>query len=54
MATQLIDHENGGLSPPPEGVSGSQEELSELLRVLFAMRDGDFSIRLPGHWTGLV
>jgi HAMP domain-containing protein/CheY-like chemotaxis protein len=30
-----------------------QPELSELLRVLQAMRDGDFSVRLPGDWTGL-
>src|SRR6188474_1643134 len=30
------------------------EELRELLRVLSAVRDGDFSVRLPGHWTGLV
>ncbi|HEX2869979.1 MAG TPA: HAMP domain-containing protein [Polyangiaceae bacterium] len=32
----------------------SDEELRELLRVLSAVRDGDFSVRLPGHWTGLV
>jgi HAMP domain-containing protein/CheY-like chemotaxis protein/signal transduction histidine kinase len=25
----------------------------ELLRVLQAVRDGDFSVRLPGDWTGL-
>jgi HAMP domain-containing protein len=30
-----------------------QEELRELLRVFTAMRDGDFTVRLPGHWTGL-
>jgi HAMP domain-containing protein/CheY-like chemotaxis protein/signal transduction histidine kinase len=24
------------------------------LRVLSAVRDGDFSVRVPGHWTGLV
>ncbi|HKH73091.1 MAG TPA: hypothetical protein VKA59_17155, partial [Vicinamibacterales bacterium] len=34
-------------SPPPHS------ELSELLRVLQAVRDGDFSVRLPGDWTGL-
>jgi HAMP domain-containing protein/CheY-like chemotaxis protein/signal transduction histidine kinase len=27
--------------------------MSELLRVLHAVRDGDFSVRLPGDWTGL-
>ena len=31
----------------------SHPELSELLRVLQAVRDGDFSVRLPGDWTGL-
>jgi HAMP domain-containing protein/CheY-like chemotaxis protein/signal transduction histidine kinase len=31
----------------------SRSELSELLRVLQAVRDGDFSVRLPGDWTGL-
>jgi HAMP domain-containing protein len=28
-------------------------KLQELLSGLQAMRDGDFSARLPGHWTGL-
>ena len=31
----------------------SHTELSELLRALQAVRDGDFSVRLPGDWTGL-
>ncbi|HET6463074.1 MAG TPA: HAMP domain-containing protein, partial [Candidatus Krumholzibacteria bacterium] len=31
----------------------SQEELRELLRVFLAVRDGDFSVRLPEHWSGL-
>jgi HAMP domain-containing protein/CheY-like chemotaxis protein/signal transduction histidine kinase len=34
--------------------SSSDDELRELLRVLSAVRDGDFSVRVPGHWTGLV
>ena len=38
-------------SPP---TAEPQEELRELLRVFLAMREGDFSVRLPGHWTGLV
>src|SRR4051812_17643393 len=37
---------------PPQ--LSSDEELRELLRVLSAVRDGDFSARVPGHWTGLV
>src|SRR3954451_7015207 len=28
-------------------------QLSELLRALQAVRDGDFSVRLPGDWIGL-
>ncbi len=31
----------------------SRSALSELLGVLQAVRDGDFSVRLPGDWTGL-
>ena len=31
----------------------SETELSELLSALQAVRDGDFSVRLPGNWTGL-
>jgi HAMP domain-containing protein/CheY-like chemotaxis protein/signal transduction histidine kinase len=31
-----------------------QDELRELLRVFLAVRDGDFSVRLPGHWTGMI
>src|SRR5690242_7076672 len=27
--------------------------LPELLRALQAVRDGDFSVRLPGEWLGL-
>ncbi len=36
------------------GLNGSQDELRELLHVLLAVREGNFSVRLPGHWTGLV
>src|SRR5678816_3072592 len=41
--------------PSPAAVltSPPHTELSELLRVLQAVRDGDFSVRLPGDWTGL-
>ena len=31
----------------------SAPALRELLRGLQAMHDGDFTVRLPGHWTGL-
>src|SRR3954452_14740953 len=39
---------------PPGGAAASADELRELLRVFSAVRDGDFTVRLPGHWTGLV
>src|ERR1700752_3349401 len=31
----------------------SHAELSALLSALQAVRDGDFSVRLPGDWTGI-
>ena len=33
--------------------NGAATDLHILLHGLQAMRDGDFSVRLPGHWTGL-
>jgi HAMP domain-containing protein len=30
-----------------------EAELRELLRVFLAVRDGDFTVRLPEHWEGL-
>jgi hypothetical protein len=33
--------------------SSADSKASELLRVLQAMRQGDFSVRMPGDWTGL-
>jgi len=51
---QTIEPGNGGPPPPTVSPAGSQDELRELLRVFLAVRDGDFSVRLPGHWTGLV
>jgi HAMP domain-containing protein/CheY-like chemotaxis protein/signal transduction histidine kinase len=42
------------LPVPPTAANGhSPSEMRELLDVLLAVRDGDFSVRLPGHWTGL-
>src|SRR5689334_14362630 len=32
----------------------SQPDLSVILASLQTMRDGDFSVRLPGSWTGLA
>src|SRR3954470_18598241 len=52
-STQAAGHGNGDGAPPP-AFAGSQDELRELLSVFLAVREGDFSVRLPGHWTGLV
>ncbi len=38
---------------PPSASTPPNTELSELLRALQAVRNGDFSVRLPGDWTGL-
>jgi len=45
---------NGGARPPGNGIrrpSGRPDslELRDLLRVLIAARDGDFTIRLPSE-----
>src|SRR5688572_8742417 len=40
--------------PHPNGANGgSSLDLRILLHGLQSMRDGDFSVRLPGDWTGL-
>ncbi|HYQ16393.1 MAG TPA: hypothetical protein VEQ58_11570, partial [Polyangiaceae bacterium] len=54
MATTPIIGNGNGNDFPPSGALSTDEELRELLRVLSAVREGDFSVRLPGHWTGLV
>ena len=39
---------------PANGLTGGAPfDLHSLLHGLQSMRDGDFSVRLPGHWTGL-
>ena len=42
----VVPH-RGAQTRPPDAA------LSELLRVLQAVRDGDFTVRLPGDWDGL-
>src|SRR5262245_47983382 len=45
------------LPPQSNGNGASLDahvELQELVRVLSAIRDGDFRVRLPNHWTGLL
>src|SRR4029077_14789825 len=41
---------------PPAAPSESEAtlDLRQILRALQAVRDGDFSTRLPGDWTGLA
>jgi len=39
---------------PTNGHSGAGPELIAILTSLQTMRDGDFSVRLPGSWTGVV
>src|SRR6202521_4519718 len=42
--TATVPHKNGAVD---------SFDLRGLLHALRAIRDGDFSTRLPGHWTGL-
>ena len=45
---------NGEMSVSTNGFEqGSSSELAVLLTSLQKMRDGDFSVRLPGNWIGL-
>ncbi len=41
---------NGAL---PDVLATPPSEVAQLLGALQAVRDGDFSVRLPGHWTGV-
>src|SRR5688572_24391165 len=43
---------NGDGAPP--NAADSDVNLRKLLRALQAMRDGDFSVRLPGDQTGIA
>ena len=40
-------------APPPVPPEDEAIQLRELLRVMQAVRDGDFSVRLPGDWVGI-
>jgi HAMP domain-containing protein len=57
MATQQSSSARRATSQPPK-TNGSEHEpgldLRELLRALQAVRDGDFSVRLPSDKTGLA
>ena len=50
---------NIGTNVKNNGQTGAHVEIAEvdlsvLLACLQTMRDGDFSVRLPGNWTGLA
>jgi len=46
--------QNGNVVARARAPAGDQSiDLRELLRVLRAVRDGDFSVRLPGDWSGI-
>ncbi len=41
-------------APSPFGAKGTSLHAAALLDALQAMRVGDFSVRLPNHYTGLI
>ena len=47
LTTSLQDYGSSGPEPGPA-------ELVAVLASLQTMRDGDFSVRLPGSWAGLA
>src|SRR5882724_1429439 len=45
------------LASPPEnsnGVDSAHEQTGQLLAALHSLRDGDFSVRLPSDWMGVI
>src|SRR5262245_5013907 len=48
-----IAHDTPEGEPHLNGAGGGREEMRQLLSALQAMRDGDFSVRLPGDWGDL-
>ena len=52
-ANDEATHSNGGGTAIAVAESGPAD-LSVVLAALQTMRDGDFSVRLPGSWTGLA
>src|ERR1700722_15428221 len=52
-STQTTGSGNGNGGGLPPDLANPPTELRQLLGVLLAIRDGDFSVRLPGHWTGI-
>src|SRR5205807_9418725 len=52
-ANDETTHSNGG-GTAIAGAESAPADLSIVLAALQTMRDGDFSVRLPGSWTGLA
>jgi len=47
----IVANEGNGHATPKDGTVSP--DLSVILGALQTMREGDFSVRLPGYWTGL-
>jgi hypothetical protein len=52
MSTPLQTNEEPTTTPEAEEADG-RLDLHELLSALLAVRGGDFTVRLPGYWTGI-
>ena len=53
-ASDEATHSNGGNGTAIAVAESAPADLSVVLAALQTMRDGDFSVRLPGSWTGLA
>ena len=53
--TESVPPKTPATPPPPPTLppSTNGQELSALLGAMQAVKNGDFSVRLPGDWTGL-
>ncbi|MDF2458628.1 MAG: sensor hybrid histidine kinase, partial [Nitrospira sp.] len=61
MKSQNEEQEATGLEDAPLAANGGtrrrhdiHEQLGEILKVMVAYRNGDFSVRLPATWTGVL
>src|SRR2546430_7466650 len=53
-ANEVIRTKSNGDGPGSEAGAAAPADLSAILAGLQSVRDGDFSVRLPGSWTGLA
>src|ERR1700751_5315084 len=54
LLMQTQERERNGRNARVNGADAAELDLRILLRALQAVRDGDFSVRLAGHQTGLA